>query len=106
MTNNPASVSEYQRELERRMRDAVQDLAGGACFRRSSDGFHGDDFELVHPTAQPEGDVFDRLLHHGWLESFPNGGGYKLSDAGKLAYLRSTDELGDGQLIDPKEYQQ
>lgn len=49
--------------------------------------------------------AFTHMLHHGWLESTTGCGGYRLSDAGLLAYLRSTDELGDGKLIDPTGYQ-
>lgn len=43
-------------------------------------------------------DVQD-LVKAGWLEPF--NGGFKLSDAGRAAYMRSTDELGDGKLISP-----
>lgn len=94
---------DYYSGLERRFRAAVQDLAGGAYFRATGPGM---ELELVQPVEQPEGDVIARLIHHGWLNSLANGGGYRMSDAGKLAYLRSTDELGDGALIDPTERQQ
>lgn len=41
----------------------------------------------------------ERLRREGWLEPF--NGGFRLSDEGRKAYLRSTDELGDGALIAP-----
>lgn len=93
---------DYQQDLKRRVRSAVQDMAGGAVLQVTGPGM---ELEMVAPVNQPEGDVVSHLIHHGWLESFSNGGGYRLSDAGKLAYLRSTDELDDGALIDPRQYQ-
>lgn len=95
-------MTDYQRDFNRRFRDAVGDLAGGAYFRATGPGMQ---LELVQPIAQPKGDVVDRLIHYGWLESLANGGGYRMSDAGKIAYLRSTDELGDGALVDPGDYE-
>lgn len=41
----------------------------------------------------------EQLIRDGWLESF--NGGYRLSDAGRQAYMRSTDELRDGKLYVP-----
>lgn len=43
-------------------------------------------------------DISD-LLRDGWIRSF--NGGYELTDAGRAAHMRSTDELGDGKLIAP-----
>lgn len=95
-------MSDYRRDFEKRFRAAVQDLGGGAYFRATGPGM---ELELVQPIEQPQGDVIDRLIHRGWLESLANGGGYRMSDAGKMAYLRSMDELGDGAIHDPTEHQ-
>jgi hypothetical protein len=43
----------------------------------------------------------DMLIINGWLEPYGAQGGYQLSDEGKKAWLRSTDELGDGKLRSP-----
>lgn len=94
-------MSEYQRDLDRRLRDTVTELASGAKLRLDDPGH----WVLVRDLPQPQGDVIDRLMHRGWLESMANGGTCQLSDAGLRAYLHSTDELGDGKLIDPTEYQ-
>jgi hypothetical protein len=46
-------------------------------------------------------DTLRRLMEDGWLLGYANGGGWWLSDEGKKAYLRSTDEMGDGKLKAP-----
>lgn len=82
--------------------EIVGALASGARIRLDRDCQP----ELIMPSPKLDGITWDRLCHHGWLDTMPNGGTFKLSDAGLLAYLRSTDEMGDGKLIDPTEYQQ
>jgi hypothetical protein len=82
------------------IRDTISELASGAVFRFDSD--HSP--RLVRDLRQPDGGIFEVLAHRGWLESMANGGGYKLTDAGRLAYLRSTDELSDGRLLHPSEW--
>jgi len=42
----------------------------------------------------------DMLIKDGWLEAY-GAHSWQLSDAGKKAWLRSTDELGDGKLRSP-----
>lgn len=59
--------------------------------------------ELRMPAPRLDGTTWDTLCRDGWLESMPNGGAFKLSDAGLLSYLHSTDELGDGKLINPRD---
>ena len=81
--------------------EVVSALACGARIRIESDGFHGNDYVLQTPAPAMQGGTFDRLMREGWLESAPNGGSYILSDAGRKAYFRSTDELGDGKLVLP-----
>lgn len=95
-------MTEYEKGLKKRLREVVAELASGALLRLDDDNY----WILVRDLKQPQGDVIDHLMHCGWLESMPNGGTCKISDAGKIAYLRSTDELGDGQLVAPHEWMQ
>jgi hypothetical protein len=78
--------------------EIVSALACGARIVVEGDGFHGNDYELRTPAPRMQAGQFDRLMREGWLESAPNGASYVLSDRGRKAYLRSTDELGDGKL--------
>lgn len=80
--------------------ETVGHLASGARLRYTRD----DGLELVLPVKQPDGVTITRLIHHGWVVSTAGCGGYQLSNAGLQAYLRSTDELGDGALVDPHGY--
>lgn len=81
-----------------RVEDVVQALASGYSAR-------WDDRELyvTKSAGRVRGDTLQRLLDEGWLKGFPNGGGFWLSDEGHKAYLRSTDELGDGKLVPPRD---
>jgi hypothetical protein len=82
----------------RSVKEAIEELAGGAYFRWQSDGTN----VLVRDLPQPEGGTVEVLLHRGWI----NGGNglFRLTDAGLRAYLRSSDELGDGVLVHPHEW--
>lgn len=51
--------------------------------------------QMVKPVKQPDGATLNRLAREGWLERMPNGGTFKISDAGLLAYLRYTDGRND-----------
>lgn len=82
------------------LKEVVAALAGGAHIELDDENY----YELRLPAPKIDGETWTRLIHHGWLESMPNGGWYKLSDTGLRAYLRSTDEMGDGKLVDPTEY--
>lgn len=86
------------------LREAIAELASGAYVGTEDDEW-GFSYKLVRPVKQPDGDDFDVLIHRGWLESMANGGSYRLTDAGKLAYLRSTDEMGDGKLTHPGKWE-
>ena len=44
--------------------------------------------------------LMERLAREGWIEPY-GARGYQLTDAGRAAYIRSTDELQDGKLIPP-----
>ena len=80
-------------------KDVIAHLASGAKLRRHGDD--GTEVELVtfHDVVTP--DQWNRLADGGWLKGFANGGGAWLSDEGRRAYLRSTDEMGDGKLVPP-----
>jgi hypothetical protein len=80
----------------------VEALATGFTIRvEDLGGYDGHDywvdkserFRLIPPL--------DVLIRDGWIEG---GGGstWKLTDKGRKAYLRSTDELGDGKLYVPE----
>jgi hypothetical protein len=63
-------------------------------------GFDGSEYWLEKREGERvTGHDIRVLMREGWLESF--NGGYRLSDAGRAAYMRSTDELGDGKLLAP-----
>lgn len=79
------------------LKEIIAALASGA--RITLDGDRTP--ELRMPGPRLDGATWDTLCREGWLESMPNGGTFKLSDEGLRAYLRSTDELGDGTLVSP-----
>lgn len=58
--------------------------------------------EIVTRHGSVTTDQVNRLGKAGWIKWFPSGGGAGLSDAGRAAYIKSTDELGDGVLCDPE----
>jgi hypothetical protein len=86
--------------VQPKLRDTIGELASGALIMWN-DGAP----RLVRHLPQPPSHIFDVLIHRGWVESLANGSGYRISDAGKLAYLRSTDELQDGKLRHPEGWQ-
>lgn len=93
---------EYENNLRREIAHIAALLAGGAYFRNVGEW---NDVELVAGYRFDRA-AFNHMLHHGWLVSTTGCGGFELSDAGRAAYIRSTDELGDGKLVDPSpEYQ-
>ena len=66
---------------------AVRNLAGG-CRLVADDEMQ---LQMIAPIEQPDGVTLDRLAREGWLERMPNGGTFKISDAGLRAYLRYSD---------------
>ena len=46
----------------------------------------------------------EQLIQEGWIVSGTGSSYYKLSDDGLKAFLKSTDEMGDGKLISPIEW--
>jgi len=55
-------------------------------------------FDLVRHGPAPDPRAVNELGEAGFLKGFANGGGYWVSDEGKLAFIKSTDELGDGKV--------
>ena len=78
-------------------RAAVLNLADG-CRLVADDEMQ---LQMVKPVEQPDGVTLDRLTREGWLERMPNGGTFKLSEEGLLAYLRYTDGRNDMLKIKP-----
>jgi len=77
-----------------RLDEIVRHMAGG--WRLG----HEDGNYFVSKTAgRVRSDTINRLIAEGWIES--RNTCYILTDDGRKAYLRSTDELGDGKLIPP-----
>ncbi len=85
------------------MNEAIKHIAGILADERTIFRYTDDGVEMVtrHKFDQS---AFEHMLHHGWLVSTPGCGGYTLSEAGLMAYFRSTDEMGDGKVIDPTGY--
>jgi hypothetical protein len=78
--------------------EIVAELASGAFIELHDDGR----YELRHPGRFIGNHTMQHhLIRDGWLESFANCGGYRLSGDGHRAYMRSTDELGSGELVPP-----
>ena len=79
-----------------RMREVIERLASGYSMR--------DDDELGFVVAKTAGkvrsDTIGKLMNGGWIER--RNGCWTLTDEGRKAFMRSTDELGDGKLIAPE----
>ena len=80
------------------IREILAELATGARIVAHDDGR----YELCHPGKPVTGHTLEWvLIKQGWIESTPNFGAYVLTEAGRLAYMRAWDELGNGELIAP-----
>lgn len=80
------------------LREVIAELASGARIVADEDNR----YELQYPGAPITSHMLNHeLVRAGWVQSNPNGGSYRLTDAGRLAYMRSTDELGTGELVPP-----
>ena len=82
------------------VQEIIAELASGAFIELRDDGR----YELRRPGKF----ISNHTMHYhlicgGWLENFANCGGYRLSNAGHRAYVRSTDELSNGELVQPAE---
>jgi hypothetical protein len=78
-----------------RLEDVVKHLAGGWRL-----GHEDGDYFVTRTAGQVRSDTIRRLNAEGWIES--RNTCYVLTDAGHKAYMRSTDEMGDGQLHPPQ----
>lgn len=79
----------------------IEKLAtGGADYIASRDlgGWDGHEHYLKkdEPEHMVTGWHIERLIQHGFIQGGP--GGWRLSDAGRVAFIKSTDEMGDGKL--------
>lgn len=79
-----------------RVEEIVQCLASGWSLL-GDDG----DYFVTRNAGKVRGDTIRRLIDEGWIYS--QNTCYRLTDEGHKAYLRSTDELGDGKLTPPSE---
>lgn len=79
-----------------RLEDVVQHMASGWRL-----GHEDGDYFVTQTAGRVRSDTISRLLDEGWIEG--RNTCYILTDAGRKAYLRSTDELGDGKLVAPSE---
>lgn len=82
--------------------EIITALACGHTIRSLDLGEHdGCEYRLVPdaPVELVNGLQIEQMIRDGWLESF--NGGYRLTDAGRLEWMRSTDEMGDGELRPP-----
>lgn len=86
---------------EEQLRKVVEALATGFLIRVIHHGGHdGYSYEVQKcERFEIRGFLIEQMIKQGWLDGF--NGGFRLSDEGHKAYMRSTDELGDGKLIAP-----
>ena len=80
-------------------REVIAELASGARIIATDEG-DGWSYKLIHKEVPITGSQVVQLLDEGWIYS--SNTAYFLTDEGKQAYLKSTDELGDGRLLAPK----
>lgn len=90
-------LPEHRDRIAEQFRAVLGELAGGAVIDLDAESRP----RIRVPVPNIEGPTWDELLLGGWLVSTPNGGGYKLSDAGLIAFNRGSDEMGDGRLMAP-----
>lgn len=85
------------------LKEIIEKLASTEGYRINSHyhgGYDSDTYHLEGPSFNVT-NMVDKMLRDGWIEPAPIGRHLQLTDAGRAAYLRSTDELGDGKLIAP-----
>lgn len=81
---------------EERLRHIVRSLAqAGYRVVYDDDGQGG---QICGPSEPVTASEVNQLGADGWICNLPNGSGCVLSDAGRKAFLKSTDELRDGTL--------
>lgn len=83
-------------ELSREAQEALNDLAAG--FKIKSEGSGWWPALIYEQTKKISGPIFDELSRAGFLQGIANGSGFLISDKGRKAHLKSTDELGDGKV--------
>lgn len=81
----------------------VELLATGWSLRRHDlGGYDGTEYRVEKNAGEVLPEEIRRLQRASFLESYPSGCDYRLSDKGHRAYLKSTDEMGDGRLEIPQ----
>lgn len=85
------------------IKNIIEKLAQQGWIIRTNDlgEYDGHEYMLEYSERHNVGHKLSRLIREGWIEGF--NGGFRLTDAGRMAYMRSTDELGDGVLRPPVE---
>ena len=85
------------------IRQIIEKLAQPGWTIRTNDlgEYDGYEYLLEFSERHDIGNKLSQLIREGWIEGF--NGGFRLTDAGHKAYMRSTDELGDGALRPPLE---
>jgi len=53
----------------------------------------------LEKTAPLDHSALDELRRAGFLRDIPNGSGWWVNDAGRAAFIKSTDEMGDGRAL-------
>lgn len=83
------------------IRKIIGALATGFTLRCNDNGGYDGYSYVVEKREGFEitGWLVEKLLREGWVNS--RNGWYELTDEGRKAYLRSTDEMGDGKLRAP-----
>ena len=77
----------------------VELLATGWSLHRHDLGGHdGVEYRVEKCAGEVLPREIRRLYSAGFLESYPSGCGYRLSDKGHKAYMKSSDEMGNGKL--------
>lgn len=84
-----------KRELSEEAKNVLLFLVEGCAYVPDEDGYGG---QLMIRRGECSSTVFNELARAGFVGFVPSGNVARLTDKGKLAYLRSTDELGDGKI--------
>lgn len=77
--------------IEMTDKEVLEALAGGAVIERDDLTLGG--WRVITRHGGLDSEQVRRLSDAGYLDGFANGGGARLSEEGRLAYIRSTDEL-------------
>lgn len=85
--------------LSAEAKGVLADLADGWFLETINGGTR-----LIKEASVSTSAVDELLSFTTYLEQFVNCGGYRISDEGRSAYIKSTDELGDGEIYRAKHF--